>query len=165
MLLRMISQQPQQRLSAPLPEHVRVLVVGAGFGGLGLAIRLDGAGEHDFLVLDKGHDVGGTWRDNTYPGAACDVPSQLYSFSFAPNPSWSRSFSPQPEIQAYIQRTARESGVLDRFVFDTTVQEAAWDAEAARWRVRTTAGEVSADVLVTASGGLSEPRMPDIDGL
>ena len=86
-----------------LPAHVRIFVVGAGFGGLGLAIKLRERGESDFLVIDKGQDVGGTWRDNTYPGAACDVPSQLYSFSFAPNPNWSRSFSPQPEIQAYIQ--------------------------------------------------------------
>ena len=89
-----------------LPERVRVLVVGAGFAGLGAAIKLDEHGLGDFLVVDKGATVGGTWRDNTYPGAACDVPSQLYSFSFAPNPEWSRSFSPQPEIQAYLERTA-----------------------------------------------------------
>jgi cyclohexanone monooxygenase len=140
-------------------------VVGAGFGGLGTAIRLQGAGERDFLVVDKGDDVGGTWRDNTYPGAACDVPSQLYSFSFALNPTWSRSFSPQPEIQAYLQRVARESGVLDRFVLGTTVQDLRWEDATARWRVETSAGTVTADVVVTASGGLSEPRMPDIDGL
>ena len=148
-----------------LPDHVRVLVIGAGFGGLGAAIRLQGAGERDFLVVDKGYDVGGTWRDNTYPGAACDVPSQLYSFSFAPNPSWSRSFSPQPEIQAYLQRVARESGVLDRFVLGTTVDAARWDEDRQRWQVETSAGTVTADALVSASGGLSEPRMPDIDGI
>jgi cation diffusion facilitator CzcD-associated flavoprotein CzcO len=151
--------------TAPLPPHVHVLVVGAGFGGLGMAIKLDQAGEHDYLVVDKGHEVGGTWRDNTYPGAACDVPSQLYSFSFAPNPGWSRSFSPQPEIQAYIRRTAEEAGVLDRFVFGTAVEEARWDADAGFWRVQTSAGSLTADVVVTASGGLSEPKMPDIDGL
>ena len=94
--------------SISLPERVRVLVVGAGFAGLGTAIKLDEHGFGDFLVVDKGQTVGGTWRDNTYPGAACDVPSQLYSFSFAPNPDWSRSFSPQPEIQAYLERTARD---------------------------------------------------------
>ena len=93
-----------------LPDHVRHLVVGAGFAGLCAAIRLAEDGEHDLLVIEKGDDVGGTWRDNTYPGAACDVPSQLYSFSFAPNPDWSMSFSPQPEIQAYLRRVARESG-------------------------------------------------------
>src|SRR5687767_12407322 len=102
-----------------IEREVQHLVIGAGFAGLCTAIKLDEAGEADFLVVEKGSDVGGTWRDNTYPGAACDVPSQLYSFSFARNPNWSMSFSPQPEIQAYIQRVARESGVLDRFVFDT----------------------------------------------
>ena len=152
--------------SAPaLPDHVRVLVVGAGFAGLGTAIKLDEIGIGDFLVVDKGHTVGGTWRDNTYPGAACDVPSQLYSFSFAPNPDWSRSFSPQPEIQDYLERTARESGVLDRFRFGVTVQDAAWDETESHWAVSTDHGEVTADILVTGSGGLSEPRLPDIEGI
>src|SRR4249919_1961851 len=118
-----------------LPERVRVLVVGAGFAGLGAAIKLDEHGFSDFLVVDKGDTVGGTWRDNTYPGAACDVPSQLYSFSFAPNPDWSMSFSPQPEIQAYIRRVAEESGTLDRFRFHTTLESATWDDETLRWRV------------------------------
>ena len=121
--------------TAPLPSHVRLLVIGAGFGGLGMAVRLQQAGRTDFLVVDKGHEVGGTWRDNTYPGAACDVPSQLYSFSFALNPDWSRSFSPQPEIQAYLRRVAEDAGVLDRFRFGTTVQDARWDADAKHWRV------------------------------
>ncbi|MGZ4438309.1 MAG: flavin-containing monooxygenase [Nocardioidaceae bacterium] len=150
---------------SPLPQHVRVLVIGAGFGGLGMAIKLDRAGEHDFLVAERGPDVGGTWRDNSYPGAACDVPSQLYSFSFAPNPSWSRSFSPQPEIQAYIRRVAQESGVLDRFRFETSVDDAAWDDDAQVWRVTTSAGHVTADVLVSAAGALSDPKLPDIDGI
>src|SRR3712207_942698 len=100
-----------------LPTHVRVLVVGAGFGGLATAIRLQRDGETDFLVVERGDDVVGTWRDNTYPGAACDVPSQLYSYSFALNPDWTRSFSPQSEIQAYIRKVAEESGTLDRFRF------------------------------------------------
>src|SRR5213595_3873192 len=110
-------------------QHVHTFIVAAGFGGLAAAIKLDEAGETDFVVVDRGNDVGGTWRDNTYPGAACDVPSQLYSFSFAPNPEWSRSFSPQPEIQAYLERTAQDSGVLDRFRFGVTAQDAAWDEE------------------------------------
>ena len=148
-----------------LPDHVHTFVVGAGFGGLATAIKLQEAGERDFLVAEKGPDVGGTWRDNTYPGAACDVPSQLYSFSFAPNPGWSRSFSQQPEIQAYLQDVAERSGVLDRFRFDTAVEEARWDDDHQRWHVRTTAGELTCDVLVTASGALSEPRLPDIDGI
>ena len=150
--------------TSPLPEHVRVLVVGAGFGGLAMAIRLDEGGERDFLVLERGSDVGGTWRDNTYPGAACDVPSQLYSYSFAPNPKWSRSFSPQAEIQAYIREVAERSGTLDRFVFDTRLDAAAWDEDRHLWRVTTSAGELTADVLVSAAGALSDPKAPDIDG-
>ena len=148
-----------------LPEHTRVLVIGAGFGGLGMAIKLEEAGFADFLVVDKGEDVGGTWRDNTYPGAACDVPSQLYSFSFALNPDWSRSFSPQPEIQAYLRRTARAANVLDRFRFGVDVRDAAWDEEAQRWQVSTSAGDLTADLLVNASGALSEPSLPDIKGI
>jgi cyclohexanone monooxygenase len=151
--------------STSLPSHVRQLVIGAGFGGLATAIKLQEAGERDFLVAEKGPDVGGTWRDNTYPGAACDVPSQLYSFSFAPNPEWSSSFSPQPEIQAYIKRVADNSGVLDRFVFDTSLEEAAWDNADQVWRVRTSAGHLTADFLISAAGGLVEPKLPDIAGI
>ncbi len=149
----------------PLPRHVPVFVVGAGFAGLGTAIKLQQAGRTDFLVIDKGDSVGGTWRDNSYPGAACDVPSQLYSFSFAPNKSWSRSFSPQPEIWAYLQRVAEQYGVLDRFRFGTTLEEAHWDEAADLWRLATSAGDLTADVLITGSGGLSEPRLPDIAGI
>ncbi len=148
-----------------LPERVRTLVVGAGFAGLGAAIKLDEHGFADFIVLDRGETVGGTWRDNTYPGAACDVPSQLYSFSFAPNPDWSTSFSPQPEIQAYLERTARESGVLDRFRFGVTVEDMHWDEEDQVWHVSTTAGDVVAETVITGSGGLSEPKLPQIEGI
>jgi cation diffusion facilitator CzcD-associated flavoprotein CzcO len=88
--------------TAALPAHVRVAIIGAGFGGLGAGIRLRKAGLTDFVILERAASVGGTWRDNTYPGCACDVPSHLYSFSFAPNPAWSRSFSRQPEIWQYL---------------------------------------------------------------
>ncbi|MFL6062391.1 MAG: flavin-containing monooxygenase [Marmoricola sp.] len=148
-----------------LPERTRVLVVGAGFAGLGTAIKLDEAGRTDFVVVDKGDSVGGTWRDNTYPGAACDVPSQLYSFSFAPNPSWSRSFSPQPEIHAYLQDVAQKAGVLDRFHFGTTAQDAVWDETDQQWTVTTSAGTIVADVVISGSGGLSEPKNPEIKGI
>jgi cation diffusion facilitator CzcD-associated flavoprotein CzcO len=147
-----------------LPEHVRVLIVGAGFGGLAMAIKLDEAGERDFVVVERGSDVGGTWRDNTYPGAACDVPSQLYSYSFAPNPKWSRSFSPQPEIHSYIQGVAEQSGTLDRFVFDTNMDAAVWDEDAHVWRVATSAGTLTADFVVSAAGALSDPKAPEIEG-
>jgi cation diffusion facilitator CzcD-associated flavoprotein CzcO len=149
---------------APLPEHVRVLVVGAGFAGLAMAIKLEASGERDFLVVERAEDVGGTWRDNTYPGAACDVPSQLYSYSFALNPEWSRSFSPQPEIQSYIQRVAEQSGTLDRFVFETAMEDATWDDQRRVWQVSTSRGDLTAEVLVSAAGALSEPRNPDIAG-
>src|SRR5688572_23646355 len=136
-------------------REVDHLVIGAGFAGVCAAIRLQVDGETDFLVVERGPDVGGTWRDNTYPGAACDVPSQLYSLSFAPNPEWSSSYSPQPEIQAYIKGVAERAGVLDRFVFDTTVEDAAWDEAAQRWTVRTSAGTVTSSTLVVGAGGLS----------
>src|SRR5690348_12619402 len=152
-------------LPGGLPAHTRVLVIGAGFAGLGMAIKLDEAGFSDFVVVDKGDDVGGTWRDNSYPGATCDVPSQLYSFSFAPNPDWSHSFSRQPEIQDYLRRVARESGVLDRFRFNVNFESAAWDAESDRWRIETSAGPTTARMLVSAGGALSDPKMPEIDGI
>jgi cation diffusion facilitator CzcD-associated flavoprotein CzcO len=149
----------------PLPEHVRVLVVGAGFGGLAMAIKLDEAGERDFLVVERGSDVGGTWRDNTYPGAACDVQSNLYSFSFAQNPDWGRSYSEQPEIQAYLEGVTDRFGVREHCVFGADVASARWDDAERRWHVRTSAGEFRARVLISAAGALADPTYPDIAGL
>jgi cation diffusion facilitator CzcD-associated flavoprotein CzcO len=151
--------------SRALPQRVRTAVVGSGFAGLGTAIGLLQRGQTDFVVLERGHDVGGTWRDNSYPGCACDVPSHLYSFSFAPNPDWTRAFSPQPEIQAYLQRTAREHGVLPYVRFGTELRNATWDDDAQNWRLTTNRGELEADVLVLGTGGLSEPSVPDVPGL
>jgi cation diffusion facilitator CzcD-associated flavoprotein CzcO len=150
--------------SVPARE-VDHLIIGAGFAGLCAAIKLQDAGETDFLVIEKGDDVGGTWRDNTYPGAECDVPSQLYSYSFAPNPEWSRSFSPQPEIQAYIKRVAERSGTLDRFVFDTSADDATWNDARQRWMVTTSGGRYAARTLISGAGGLSEPKLPEIEGI
>ncbi len=146
-------------------RHVGVLIIGSGFAGLGAAIRLATDGRTDFLVVERGSEVGGTWRDNTYPGAACDVPSHLYSYSFELNPNWSRSFSPQPEIQQYLRDTAEKYGVLDKHLFDTEVTLARWDGAANRWLVDTTNGAFSADVLVGAVGALAEPALPDIPGI
>ena len=145
-------------------RHVDHLIVGAGFAGLCAAIKLQEDGETDFVVIEKGPDVGGTWRDNTYPGATCDVPSQLYSYSFAAY-DWSNSYSPQPEIQDYIKKVADESGTLDRFVFDTPVDDATWDAGSERWTVTTPRGVWSARFLIVAAGGLSAPKLPEIEGL
>ncbi|WP_232676389.1 NAD(P)/FAD-dependent oxidoreductase [Nocardioides sp. R-C-SC26] len=147
------------------PVDVDTLIIGSGFAGLCAAIKLQEAGERDFVVIEKGSTVGGTWRDNTYPGAACDVPSQLYSFSFAPNPDWSMSFSPQPEILAYLERVARDSGTLDRFVFDTTVENARWDGGQDRWLVSTSGATYAARVVISGAGGLSAPKLPAIDGI
>jgi cyclohexanone monooxygenase len=146
-------------------RHVSTLVVGSGFAGLGAAIKLAREGLDDYLVVERASEVGGTWRDNTYPGAACDVPSHLYSYSFELNPDWTRSFSPQPEIQEYLRRTAHKYGVLDKHLFDTEVTAARWDSEREQWLVDTTSGNFTADVLVPAVGALCEPALPDIKGI
>jgi cation diffusion facilitator CzcD-associated flavoprotein CzcO len=147
------------------PTHLRVAIVGAGFGGLGAAIRLRQAGIDDFLVFERAGDVGGTWWDNSYPGCACDVPSHLYSFSFAPNPSWSRSFSAQPEIWEYLRDCARRFGILPHLRLRHEVRQACWDEGRQRWRVETSGGTWTADVLVAATGPLSEPKVPALPGL
>jgi cyclohexanone monooxygenase len=145
-------------------EHVDHVIIGAGFGGLCAAIKLQEDGEADFVVLEKGADVGGTWRDNTYPGATCDIPSQLYSLSFAAY-DWPNSYSPQADIQAYIKQVADESGTLDRFVLDTLVEDAAWDDDSQRWTVRTSRGTWVSRTLIVAAGALSSPKLPDIEGM
>src|SRR5437764_9302277 len=132
------------------PDRSRsVAVVGAGFAGVGAAVMLRRAGYNDVAVFEKGERVGGVWHHNTYPGAACDIPSHLYEFSFAPNPYWSRRYAPQAEIQAYLENVAREYGVLDRIKTNTEVQRASWDEERGKWVLETTAGNHDADVLVT----------------
>ena len=143
-----------------------VVVVGAGFSGIGLAARLCSMGIDDFVILDRGNDLGGTWRDNAYPGAACDVPSNLYSYSFALNPDWSRSFPPQAEIWDYLRACVDHFGVGERLRFGQAVDEARWDEEVEQWVVRVAGGdEYRAPVLVWATGSLSEPSIPDLPGL
>jgi cation diffusion facilitator CzcD-associated flavoprotein CzcO len=134
------------------PPHLRVAVVGAGFGGLGTAIRLEQEGIDAYLVFERAGDIGGTWWDNSYPGCACDVPSHLYSFSFAPNPRWSRSFPAQPEIWAYLRHCARRFGILPHLRLRHEVRQASWDDRRQRWRVETSRGDWTADVLVAATG-------------
>jgi cation diffusion facilitator CzcD-associated flavoprotein CzcO len=150
--------------SGAVKAHTRVAIIGSGFGGLGAAIRLRQHGEEDFLIFERATEVGGTWRDNSYPGCACDVQSHLYSFSFAPNPDWTRSYSPQPEIWDYLRRCARDFGLLPRVRFRHEVRDAAWDEDARVWRVETSQGTYTANVLVMASGALSEPRVPHLPG-
>jgi cation diffusion facilitator CzcD-associated flavoprotein CzcO len=145
--------------------HVRIAIIGAGFGGLGTAIRLAQRGDDDFLVFERESDVGGTWWANTYPGCQCDVPSHLYSFSFAPNPNWSRTYPKQPELRDYLRETAERFGVYDRIRFNTKVTAATWDDAAGRWTLETSGGSYTADVLIAAPGPLSEPSIPDLPGL
>ena len=149
----------------PLPAHVRVAVVGAGFAGIGAGIRLRQAGMTNFVILERASAVGGTWRDNTYPGCTCDVPSHLYSYSFAPNPDWSHSFSRQPEIQAYLDAVTDRYGMRPYIRFGTELAGARWDTSAARWRLRTSRGDLTADLIIAAAGPLSTPSTPDIPGL
>ena len=141
----------------------RVAIVGTGFAGLGMAARLKRSGVDSFVVLERADDVGGTWRDNTYPGAACDVPSHLYSLSFRLNPDWSRVYAPQPEIHAYLRRTASEEGLTPHLRLGEDVLDAVWDGDA--WEITTSAGNYRAAVLVTATGHLCDPKLPDIPGL
>ncbi|HEX7297960.1 MAG TPA: NAD(P)/FAD-dependent oxidoreductase [Solirubrobacteraceae bacterium] len=142
-----------------------IAVVGGGFGGVGAAVMLRRGGYEDVTVFERGARVGGVWHHNTYPGAACDVPSHLYEFSFAPNPRWSRRYAPQAEIQAYLEDVARRHGVLDRVRTGTEVTDARWDEERGRWHLKTSGGAHEADVLITACGQLSVPRVAPIPGL
>ncbi len=146
-------------------EHVRVAVIGSGFGGLGAAVRLRREGITDFVILERADAVGGTWRDNSYPGCACDVPSHLYSFSFAPNPEWPRAFSGQEHIRAYLERVTDTFGLRPHLRFGAEVRQARWDSAARRWHLTTARGELTADVVVSATGPLSDAKIPDIPGM
>jgi cation diffusion facilitator CzcD-associated flavoprotein CzcO len=141
-----------------------VAVVGGGFGGVGAAVMLKREGYEDVTVFEKGERVGGVWQHNTYPGAACDIPSHLYEYSFAPN-RWSRRFSPGPEIRSYIEGVARRFGVFDKVRTGTAVISASWDEERGKWLLETSAGPHEADVLLTACGQLSVPKVPPVSGL
>jgi cation diffusion facilitator CzcD-associated flavoprotein CzcO len=140
-------------------------VVGGGFGGVGAVVMLKRAGYEDVTVFERGERIGGVWHHNTYPGAACDVPSHLYEFSFAPNPRWSRRYAPGPEIQAYLKDVASRHGVLDRIRTGVEVQRADWNSGSAKWCLETSAGTHEVDVLLTACGQLSVPSVPPIPGL
>src|SRR3954447_4172962 len=152
-------------LTQDTPIEVKVAIVGSGFSGLGTAIRLRQEGVEDFVVLERGDDVGGTWHYNTYPGCACDIPSHLYSFSFAPNPHWSQTYSPQPEIRDYLRATADRFGVRPHIRLNCTVEDASWEDDAPRWRIGTTDRIARARVLISGAGPLTEPKIPEVPGL
>ena len=150
---------------SPASSHPGIVIIGSGFAGLGMAIRLKKAGYHDFVILEKDDDLGGTWRDNKYPGCACDVPSHMYSFSFELNPDWSRMFSPQEEIWAYLRRCADKHGVTAHIHYGSAVERMEWDDAERRWHVTTTSGDVyTTRAIVSGSGGLHVPFIPEIPG-
>ena len=147
------------------PPHFRIVIVGSGFSGLGMAIRLKQEGIEDFVVLERAQEVGGVWRDNAYPGCACDVQSHLYSFSFAPNPHWSRAYSAQEEIHDYLRACAERFGLQAHLRFHHTLHDAHWDEESQRWHLETSQGPYTAQVFICATGALSEPSVPSLPGL
>jgi cation diffusion facilitator CzcD-associated flavoprotein CzcO len=143
-----------------------IAIVGCGFGGLAAAIELKRSGFDDFTIFERASAVGGVWRDNTYPGAACDVPSPIYSFSYALKPDWSGLFGKQDEIHRYLDEVARDFGITDHIRFDTEVTSAVFDKSTGQWLITTSnADQVYVDVLITATGQLSRPRMPDVEGI
>jgi cation diffusion facilitator CzcD-associated flavoprotein CzcO len=145
--------------------HLRVVVAGAGFSGLSVASRLRERGEEDFVVLERGESIGGVWRDNTYPGVVCDVPSHLYSLSFAPNPEWDRAFSPGAQIRGYLESVVRDRGLKSWISLREELLGATWNDEVGAWRIVTSKRRLSADVLVSCAGPLTEPVFPDVPGL
>lgn len=149
-----------------MTRQFHTIVVGTGFSGLGMAIELRRAGREDFVVLEKADDIGGTWRDNTYPGCACDIQSHMYSFSFAQNPDWSRSYSAQPEIWRYLRRVTDEYDLRRHIHFGVEMTGARWDEDEHRWHVTTAGGtEYVGRYLVAGIGGLHIPRVPRLPGL
>lgn len=151
-------------MTASGERPISVAVVGGGIGGIAAATMLKRAGYHDVTVFERNAELGGVWHTNTYPGAACDVPSHFYEFSFAPNPDWSRRYAPQAEIKAYLEKVVRDHGVEEQFRFNSEVRSATWD-KSGHWVIDTSTGEHVADVLIAACGQLSTPKYPDIDGL
>ncbi|WP_111512692.1 flavin-containing monooxygenase [Mycobacterium kyogaense] len=149
-----------------LPASVHTLVVGAGFAGMAAATAvLRAEPGADLLIIERADEVGGTWRDNTYPGCACDVPTSLYSFSFAPSAKWSHTFARQPEIHRYLTSVADQTGLRRHLVTGCELLGASWDAQRQCWQVRTSLGDLTASVLVAATGALSTPKLPDVPGL
>ncbi|MEV6218725.1 NAD(P)/FAD-dependent oxidoreductase [Nocardia sp. NPDC051833] len=146
-------------------EHRHIVVIGAGFGGIALAIKLREAGFDDLTILERAADLGGTWQANTYPGCACDVPSQLYSYSFAPNPDWSRTYGKQSEILAYLRDVATRFDVVPRIRLNTELLEARWDEDRSLWHLETSQGALTADYLISSTGIFADAKYPTLPGL
>lgn len=151
--------------TGPSPRHSRVAVVGAGFTGLAVGLALLRRGVHDFVLLERADDVGGVWRDNTYPGVGVDTPSPLYQLRAMTNPDWSDLYAPGHEVQDYARRLARSTGLLEHVRFGADVHGAQWDDAGSRWQIDTPLGTFTADVLVSAAGLVADPKLPDVPGL
>src|SRR5215210_1219367 len=147
------------------PRVFDVAIAGSGFSGMGMAIKLKQEGKRDFVVLERADEVGGTWHYNTYPGCACDVPSHLYSFSFAPNAGWSETYSRQPEIRDYLRRCADDFGVRSHVRLNCEVTGADWDEQAGVWELATSDGPLRAGVVIAGMGPLAEPKIPEVPGI
>ena len=155
---------PRNGRGAGTGRPLRFVIIGAGMSGIVAGIKLDAAGHHDYVIYEKAERLGGTWRENTYPGIACDVPSHLYSYSFAPNPNWSHRFAPGPEIQAYFEDVARQYGVDQRIRFGMGITRC--EFRDGRWQLETGTGQRDqADVVIAATGVLHHPNVPAIAGL
>lgn len=165
--MSLTTDQSTATAPAEKPErHVRYAILGTGFGGIGAAYRIQhDLGDRDLLIFERHPEAGGCWWANHYPGAQCDIPSDLYSLSFAPNPDWTRTYAPQGEIRDYLIGLTHTFGLRDRIKFNTTVTSARWDEDLALWRIDTTDGAYSANYLIAAPGPLAEPTLPDIEGL
>jgi len=148
------------------PAHFRIAIIGSGFSGLGMAIKLKQSGENDFIVFEKDHGVGGTWRVNSYPGCACDVQSHLYSYSFEPNPNWTRMFAPQPEIRSYLEHCAQKYALMSHVRLGCNISQLRWSEQEQQWHISDSNGNhYTANVVVAGMGGLSTPALPEIRGL
>src|SRR5262249_17030790 len=144
---------------------IDVLIVGAGFSGIGMAIQLQKAGMDSFLIIEKSADIGGTWWENRYPGCACDIPSHLYSFSFEPSCDWTRMYPGQREIHDYLKKCVERYNLRSQIRLCTRFEEAKWDESASLWRVRTANGlQIEARVVVSGMGALHVPRIPPLQG-
>ena len=153
-------------MTKAITAHFRVAIVGSGFSGLGMAIKLKEQGEQDFVVFEKEGGVGGTWRVNHYPGCACDIPSHLYSFSFENNPDWSRLYPPQAEIKQYLEGCADKYQIRPHLRLNCAIESARWNDEYQLWELQDEHGNAyTANVVVGAIGGLSTPSYPEIPGL
>jgi cation diffusion facilitator CzcD-associated flavoprotein CzcO len=159
------SHAPEATPNGARPRRARIGILGAGFGGLGMAIKLKQAGIEDFVVWERDADVGGTWWANTYPGCQCDIPSHLYSFSFALNPEWSRTYPLQPELKRYLRACMERYRVRDHIRVNCEVTSAEWDEGERVWRIETAQGPYVVDLLIAAPGFLSEPATPALPEL